>query len=121
MNGRRGRTLRARHSNFRAFKEADAKKILAKKKTFRALPGIVADDGTPVVMGTPVTAEEEESTAPAQCPAGRYRGATGGAPQVKQLRMRCGKQHLGAELLLQGGWRPFVSTYRDSHVLCVER
>ena len=29
------------------------------------------------------------------------RGATGGAPQVKQLRMRCGKQHLGAELLLQ--------------------
>ena len=25
------------------------------------------------------------------------------------------------ELLLQGGWRPFVSTYRDSHVLCVER
>ena len=29
------------------------------------------------------------------------RGATGGAPQVKQLRMRCGQQHLGAELLLQ--------------------
>ena len=27
----------------------------------------------------------------------------------------------GAELLLQGGWRPFVSTYRDSRVLCVER
>ena len=27
----------------------------------------------------------------------------------------------GAELLLQGGWRPFVSTYRDSHMLCVER
>ena len=55
-------TLRARPSNFRAFKESDAKKILAKKKTFRALPGIVADDGTPVVMGTPVAAEEEEST-----------------------------------------------------------
>ena len=27
----------------------------------------------------------------------------------------------GAELLLQGGWRPFVSTYRDSHMLCLER
>ena len=27
----------------------------------------------------------------------------------------------GQELLLHGGWRPFVSTYADSHVLRVER